>query len=685
VKVTLVITTKNRKEELRLALRSAMTQTVRPEILVLDDGSTDGTAELVRAEFPEAMLYRFEESRGLIVRRNEAARMAQGDIIFSIDDDAFFLTSHVIEQTLTEFDSPQIGAVAIPYIEPHKANRVLQRAPARGDVWITSSFIGTAHALRRDLFLQLGGYREDLIHQGEESDYCIRMLSAGHVVRMGDSDLIEHDESPKRDLRRMDFFGCRNSILFAWQNVPASHLILVFLATTFNCLRWTLQPKRFATRLSGIIDGYSDCFRKDRIPVPVSTYRCWRVLKKNEATRLNEVFISQQMNSSKKDFPADSNLLFLDGLRGLAAFYVMTGHARWLLWEGYSEGFQHHPETYSIIGKMMVYFFALFGRGDDAVLFFFVLSGFVIHLRYARQIVQKGATASFDWTKFVWRRARRLYPPLLAALGLSAILDTVGRSMGFAIYHQATRYPLINMNVVSNLDGVTLLGNLAFLMNTYVPVFGCNGPLWSLKFEWWFYMIYPAFWFLSRRSIALATVLMMALFGASFFPGLWPLQLLKDIFTAMLAWWFGALLADVFTGRLRWPLEIVAAIGILVGALAVGHGAGLHLIGMGLMFTALLALGLWLTGQGIRLTWLEKLKPLGDMSYTLYVTHFPILVLASGWLMSRSSAGLLPQHFGWVFAGMVVTMLVAYGLHFIVERPFLSRVPHQHKSKPDVI
>jgi peptidoglycan/LPS O-acetylase OafA/YrhL len=60
------------------------------------------------------------------------------------------------------------------------------------------------------------------------------------------------------------------------------------------------------------------------------------------------------------------------------------------------------------------------------------------------------------------------------------------------------------------------------------------------------------------------------------------------------------------------------------------------------------------------------------MSYTLYVTHFPILVLASGWLMSRSPKGLLPQHFGWVFAGMGTALLIAYGLHFIVERPFLT-------------
>jgi len=385
-----------------------------------------------------------------------------------------------------------------------------------------------------------------------------------------------------------------------------------------------------------------------------------------------------------KSASSEASLLFMDGLRGLAAFYVMTGHARWLLWEGYSDGFRHHPETYSMLGKALVYFFAIFGRGDDAVLFFFVLSGFVIHLRYARQIAQHGASASFDWGGFVWRRARRLYPPLLAALGLSALLVTVGKACGFAIYYQATPYSLINGNVSSHLDGITLLGNLAFLMNTYVPVYGGNGPLWSLKFEWWFYMIYPAFWWLGRRSILLATGVMTALFVASFFPGLWPMPLLQNVFTAMLAWWFGALLADVFVGRLPWSLATVAIAGIVAGTAALLCGSPMHLVGMGLIFTAVLALGLWLNGRKVRLTWLDKLKPLGDMSYTLYVTHFPVLVLISGWVMSRSPTGLLPQQFGWVFAGMIVTMLLAYGLHFIVERPFLSRVPHHQKPATDV-
>ena len=152
------------------------------------------------------------------------------------------------------------------------------------------------------------------------------------------------------------------------------------------------------------------------------------------------------------------------------------------------------------------------------------------------------------------------------------------------------------------------------------------------------------------------------------------LNLLARIGPAIL--WLGALLADVFAGRLPWRWSWVAVGAALAGMLALCYGGPLHDLGMGLIFAAVLAGGFLLQEKKKRLLWLEKLKPLGDMSYTLYVTHFPILVLASGWLMSRSANSMLPQHFGWVFGGIAVTTAVAYGLHFIVERPFLSRGTH---------
>ena len=286
---SIIITTKNRKEELRAAIASALKQSVQPEVIVMDDGSTDGTAEMVRAEFPFVRLECSAESLGYIVQRNRAARLASGEIIFSMDDDAEFSTPLVVEQTLRDFSDARIGAVAVPYLEPNKANRLMQSPPDNTGAWITDAFIGTAHALRRDLFLALGGYREALVHQGEESDFCVRMLEAGYVVRLGRADSIRHWESPKRDFRRMDFYGVRNSVLFQWQNAPPGWLLQGLMATTFNCLRWTLKPARLWVRFRGVCAGYREFMRLPRKPVRAEIYRLWRQLRKQGTMSIEEV------------------------------------------------------------------------------------------------------------------------------------------------------------------------------------------------------------------------------------------------------------------------------------------------------------------------------------------------------------------------------------------------------------
>ena len=146
-------------------------------------------------------LHRFETSQGYILRRNQAAELASAPILISIDDDAAFSTPHTVEQTLADFDHPRIGAVAIPFINVNQDKTIRQAAPGTTGTHLAAAYIGTAHALRRDLFLRLGGYRGCMVHQGEEIDYCIRMLDAGSVVRLGRADPIHHFESPRRDFR----------------------------------------------------------------------------------------------------------------------------------------------------------------------------------------------------------------------------------------------------------------------------------------------------------------------------------------------------------------------------------------------------------------------------------------------------------------------------------------------------
>jgi glycosyltransferase involved in cell wall biosynthesis len=288
---SIVIVTKDRKNDLRRAIVSAISQTEPVEVVIVDDGSTDGTSDMVRSEFPKVLVDRTPNSLGCIAQRNRAAALLSADIIFSIDDDAEFSSPRVVEQTIAEFSDPRIAAIAIPYIEPRKGNHVFQKAPDANTIWITNSFRGTSHAIRRKIFNQVGGYRDQLIHQGEEADLSIRLLRLGWVVRLGAGDEIIHYEAPIRDWHRMNFFGRRNDILFAWHNVPMPLFPFHLAATTFNGFRSVAGTRYRSGMVMGMLSGYSDiCHRwNEREPVPQHIYRLHRLLKKRGPKSIHEI------------------------------------------------------------------------------------------------------------------------------------------------------------------------------------------------------------------------------------------------------------------------------------------------------------------------------------------------------------------------------------------------------------
>ena len=287
---TVVVTSRNRRDELRQCLQSVAAQSARPEVLVVDDASEDGTADMIAREFAGVRVVRHDRPRGYIVGRNEAANLASGDVIVSLDDDAVFSSPDIVRDVLLAFDDPRIAAVAIPYIDVNRDSIVRQSAPDREHVYVTAAFIGTAHAVRRDVFLNQGGYREALFHQGEESDLCIRLLDAGYMVRLGVSEAIHHFESPRRDFRRMDHFGPRNAILFEWQNAPAAELVTQLPKTIAGLVAHTWRPARLGVRLAGIVDGLRSCARIERRPVSTATYRLWRRMRRSATPfRLSDV------------------------------------------------------------------------------------------------------------------------------------------------------------------------------------------------------------------------------------------------------------------------------------------------------------------------------------------------------------------------------------------------------------
>jgi|GEM_PF-450409 len=288
---SVVVPTRNRGPLLRRAILSALAQSVPVEVIVMDDGSTDGTPEMVRREFPQVQLHEVGQGRGPCFQRNRGIQLASAEFVFPIDDDSVFSTPHVVAQTLRDFDHPRVAAVGIPFLNPRLDWTLMQRAPDTTGCHLVHAFVGAAHALRRSVFLQVGGFREHFFYMGEEGDLCLRLLNAGYVTRLGRADPVHHMESPQRNLALANRCGRRNDVLFAWHNVAAPWLLPHLLATTFNGFLAGLKTGHLLRMMHGTLEGYSMALRRqvERRPVAPDIYWLHRRLKIQGAALLSEI------------------------------------------------------------------------------------------------------------------------------------------------------------------------------------------------------------------------------------------------------------------------------------------------------------------------------------------------------------------------------------------------------------
>jgi glycosyltransferase involved in cell wall biosynthesis len=276
--VTVLVTTRNRRDDLARALRSVLDQSVPCEIVVVDDGSTDDTAEFVRKEFPTARLFSHREGLGPIVRRNEGVESACGEIVVLLDDDARLGAPTTLAEIVAGFreGGPEIGAIALPTSD----DPVDVRA-ADDDIYVTGLFRAGMVAFRRAAYLDAGGFRELLRIAGEERDLALRLLDRGYHIRAGRLSVpLQHRQSATRDLRERDRFGRRNDLLIGWLAVPAVSLPGYFARMLGHAVFVAVRTRRPVLAVQGIVDGVRACIahRGLRAPVTRRTYRLSRVL-----------------------------------------------------------------------------------------------------------------------------------------------------------------------------------------------------------------------------------------------------------------------------------------------------------------------------------------------------------------------------------------------------------------------
>jgi peptidoglycan/LPS O-acetylase OafA/YrhL len=336
----------------------------------------------------------------------------------------------------------------------------------------------------------------------------------------------------------------------------------------------------------------------------------------------------------------------------------MVGHVRGLFFIDYS-----YISNPSLMHKAL---YAVTGFGHQAVIIFFVLSGYFI----GTSVFDSVAAHRWSWRTYLVNRLTRLQLVLLPALILGFLWDQIGMHLPQAAsFYYGGLYKYYPPSVALRSTFPVFFGNLFFLQSVVSPVFGSNGPLWSLSYEFWYYILFPALmlaaasWLrLRARLLYLGLAILLAWFVGvpiSFYFLIWLMGMLIGRMR-LLAWpdskrtmafvCAGAALPFVFS--LAWVRVNPSAPETLTD------------FAIGVCFAFWLYVLLQGKRDDVSTVYEKGAKTLAGFSYTLYLTHFPALLLLRAMLDPQGSWQPDVKHF---LYGLAIAILVLGYAYLVAE------------------
>jgi len=302
----------------------------------------------------------------------------------------------------------------------------------------------------------------------------------------------------------------------------------------------------------------------------------------------------------------------------------------------------------------------------ESVIVFFVLSGLLVGGSVLRMLRQR----QWSWRRYLIHRSVRLWMVLVPALVIGFAFDSVG------LHHflgQGTIYdtgPAAEVwDFASRMTPLTFLGNLFFVQDILTPPLGTNQPLWSLANEFWYYIAFPFLALAITRGVVIWKRLIFLASAAAIlvFVG-------REISLYFTIWLLGAAVGELpLKIPSRWQrVFMLAALVLFFGVLVAIRYNSLSPFGVDLVvagsFLLLLYGVLHLRGGTRDSIYRRCARFMSKISYSLYLTHCPVICLMSALLVGRWQR--MPMNgrtlllLGEV---MVPIFLVACTVHYVFE------------------
>lgn len=313
-------------------------------------------------------------------------------------------------------------------------------------------------------------------------------------------------------------------------------------------------------------------------------------------------------------------------LRWLSALLVLVAHSRYLILVNFKD-----VEIHKNIFLKGLYFVT--GFGHEAVVLFFVISGFLVG-----GISMQRWSIKADYRKYLIDRFSRIYVVLVPALIVGAFFDYFGLNFfnGAELYTNSAKYHTNSLSSVIS-EKFTLMafvGNLLMLQGKFTSTFGSNNPLWSLSYEWWYYMLFMLVYSFFKDNkkiwvVPIALIVMIVPVKTVIWGSIWVLGLMVIPVSRIMqghkyaALVFGLLFLGVmFASRLSHNVD---------------NAVNRESLFVEYLRDAVLGVGCALFLASIctikrEIPFSDLNQKLADFSYSTYLFHFPILIFAVSFL-----------------------------------------------------
>lgn len=286
ITVSLVILTYKRRElVLSLVEGIAQLKDVLEDIVIVDNKSEEGLEEALALNYPEIKVLTLSDNVGT-EGRNIGIKNVTSDIVILLDDDVFGLTKNHVALLLERFiTNDQLAALCFKVIHAESENIINWCHHKPKELFADKSFetyeiTEGAVAVRRNLFLEVGGFPGHFFISHEGPDLALRLIDAGYEVCYDPRVAVKHHQSTLgRASWRRYYFDTRNVIWLSVRNYPIVYG-LRFLAV-----------QQGAMLVYSIRDGFIKYYFKGTFDAIVNINQEWKARKVISTTTINKLKI----------------------------------------------------------------------------------------------------------------------------------------------------------------------------------------------------------------------------------------------------------------------------------------------------------------------------------------------------------------------------------------------------------